>query len=381
MLKTRKIYLAVLIILAAISGWMGYKWMGAPAPKPDDPEFYVSPTDETEPMPYHGDSADDPAIWYNALNPALSTIIGTDKLGGLAVYDLSGDQIQYLPDGQFNNVDVRSGFIIAGESVSLVTAGNRADSSVYVYKINPVTRALENVAARKIKTVAPYGSCMYRSAVTGRLYFIVTAKSGAVEQWELFESPSRRGKVDAQMVRTFKMQSTPEGCVADDDLGHLYLAEQQKGIWKYGAEPGASNSGVLIDSIGPGGHLTPQVEGLGLYRLSDGRGYLVASSQGSNEFVLYRREGNNAYVHTFEVKSGNGIDEVTHTDGLAVSSRSMGDKFPEGLLVVQDHVNDQYPQNFKLVSWQVISKQINNAKSKPATKPQKGNLGTLLKHG
>ena len=59
----------------------------------------VSATVETEPVPHSGDAADDPAIWIHPSQPSLSTIIGTDKLGGLAVYDLAGHQIQFLADG------------------------------------------------------------------------------------------------------------------------------------------------------------------------------------------------------------------------------------------------------------------------------------------
>src|SRR5688572_19273536 len=50
---------------------------------------------ETEPVPHIGDAADDLAIWIHPTDPALSTIIATDKTpgkegvsGGLVVYDL-----------------------------------------------------------------------------------------------------------------------------------------------------------------------------------------------------------------------------------------------------------------------------------------------------
>src|SRR5262249_44232403 len=76
----------------------------------------VFATVETDPVPQGGDAADDPAIWINPNDPAKSTIIGTDKMGGLAVYDLSGKQIQYLPDGRMDNVDLRDGFKLGGQT-------------------------------------------------------------------------------------------------------------------------------------------------------------------------------------------------------------------------------------------------------------------------
>ena len=57
----------------------------------------VAATIETAPMPHAGDAANNPAIWVNLADPAQSTIIGTDKQGGLAVYGLDGKQIRICP--------------------------------------------------------------------------------------------------------------------------------------------------------------------------------------------------------------------------------------------------------------------------------------------
>ena len=84
----------------------------------------VSATVETQPVPSDGDAADDPAIWVHPSDPSLSTVIGTDKEGGLAVYDLDGNQIQYLSGIRPNNVDLRYDFPLGGGS-SPVAAGGR----------------------------------------------------------------------------------------------------------------------------------------------------------------------------------------------------------------------------------------------------------------
>ena len=181
------------------------------APTAAGPVESVSATVETEPVPSGGDAADDPAIWVHPSDPAASTIIGTDKQGGLVVYDLAGKQLQYLPDGKMDNVDLRPGFPLGGERVTLVTAGNRQDNSIAVYRVDPQTRKLENVAARKVTTLPVYGSCMYRSAKTGKFYYFANSKSGGAEQWELFDNGG--GKVDARKVRSFKVGTVTEGCV------------------------------------------------------------------------------------------------------------------------------------------------------------------------
>ncbi len=311
----------------------------------------VTATVETDPVPNGGDAADDPAIWVNPNDPAQSVIIGTDKRGGLGVYDLSGKQIQYLADGQMDNVDLRDGFKLGGQTVAIVTASNRKDNTIAVYKINPQTRTLENVAARKIKHgLTVYGMCMYRSAKTGKIYYFGTSKSGDVEQWELYES---NGKVDAKKARNFKLGSVVEGCVADDELGHFYVAEEAVGIWKFGAEPETGSDHTQVAKVGDG-HLFADVEGLAIAYGKDGAGYLIASSQGNHSYVVYRRDGNNEFVKKFRVSAGDGVDGCEETDGIDVTTANLGPAFPQGVFVVQDGFNDKGNQNFKLVPLQSI---------------------------
>jgi 3-phytase len=314
----------------------------------------VSATVETDPVPHGGDAADDPAIWVNAADPSKSTIIGTDKQGGLAVYDLSGKQLQYLPDGLMDNVDLRDGFMLGGQKTAIVTASNRRDNSIAIYKVNPQTRLLEPAAARVVKHgINIYGNCMYSSAKNGKLYYFGTSKSGDVEQFELFDNGS--GKVDAKSVRRFKVGSVVEGCVADDELGHFYVAEEAVGVWKYGAEPDAGTTRTQVDKTGSG-HLVADVEGLAIAYGADGKGYLMVSSQGNYSYVVYRREGNNEFVKKFRVGNGSAIDGAEETDGLDVTTANLGPAFPNGLFVVQDGFNDKGNQNFKLVPLQAIIK-------------------------
>ena len=84
----------------------------------------VPATVETDPTPSGGDSADDAAIWIHPTDPGQSVVIGTDKDGGIAVYDLAGSELSYRPDGEINNVDLRYGFALGGELVDLVAASN-----------------------------------------------------------------------------------------------------------------------------------------------------------------------------------------------------------------------------------------------------------------
>lgn len=98
--------LTVLLVAAALTGGVLLRLSAA--------EAVVAATVETAPVPHTGDAADDPAIWINPSDPSQSTILGTDKLGGLAVYSLAGAQLQYRPDGEINNIDLRYNFPLGG---------------------------------------------------------------------------------------------------------------------------------------------------------------------------------------------------------------------------------------------------------------------------
>jgi 3-phytase len=348
-----------LIVLLSVACVLGGAALAARA---DDPVLQVAATVETEPVPNSGDAADDPAIWVHPTDPAQSTIIGTDKKGGIAVYDLAGRQLQYLADGNLNNVDLRAGFPLGGQAVTLVTASNRSTNSITIYQVNPATRLLENVAARTVRTLTAYGACMYHSPVTGTYYYFGNSPTGEVEQWALFDTGS--GQVDAKKVRSFDVGTQTEGCVADDELGHFYIGEEGVGIWKYGAEPGAGTTRTLVDTTCRGGQLKTDVEGLTIAYGPRGTGYLFASSQGNNTFVVYERGGNNVYVTRFAIMASPSIDGVSVTDGIDVTTQNLGPACPRGVFVAQDNTNDGSNQNYKLVPLQFII----------------GNLSTKQKH-
>lgn len=308
---------------------------------------------ETTPVPHARDAADDVAIWVHPRRRGRSTIIGTDKKGAIAVYSLNGRLVQYRPDGEINNVDLRRGFPLGGGRVTLVTASNRSNNSIAIYRVVPRTRKLVDVRARVIGAgMRVYGVCMYRSPRPVRYFVFVTSESGEVRQWRLF----RRGRrVDARLVRTFQVGSQSEGCVADDALRRLYISEENVGIWRYGAEPGAGRGRALVDSTGGGGHLVADVEGLAIARRRGGGGFLAASSQGNDTFVLYQRRSN-AFVKTFTIVAGARIDGVSDTDGIEVTTARLGPLFPRGVFVAQDGNNSPHHQNFKLVPWPAVAR-------------------------
>lgn len=321
----------------------------------------VSAVVETEPVPVRGDAADDPAIWVHPTDPSQSVLITTQKQGALIVYDLAGREIQYLTDGNMNNVDLRDGFKLGQNAITLVTASNRSTNSLALYQFNPNSRQLETVAARTITSNLSevYGLCMYYRVKTGNYYAFVNDKTGAVEQWELF---AVNGKVDAKLVRILKVNSQVEGCVADDKLGYFYIAEERVGIWRFVADPEGGQEGVLIDTVDTA-HLVPEIEGLTIYYAGETEGYIIASNQGERSFAVYERGGQNAFIGKFQIMENEtkGIDAVHDTDGIDVTPVALGKTFPFGLFVAQDGINFDFAQNqnFKLVPWERIANALN----------------------
>src|SRR3546814_2649340 len=101
------------------------------------------------------------------------------------------------------------------------------------------------------------------------------------------------------------------------------------------------------------------LEGISLYDLGGGKGYLVISSQGNNSYAVYDRQGANAYRGSFAVVADGaaGIDGISETDGLDVSSGNLGPGFEHGAMVAQDgrNVLPGDTQNFKIVRWSDIA--------------------------
>jgi 3-phytase len=348
---------AKLVAWHAIAGALGLPLASDPAAEKGERPVVVKPVVETEPVESFGDAADDPAIWVNPVDASRSLVIGTNKQRGLYVYDLEGRPVQTLADGNMNNVDLRYGFPLGGESVALVAASNRSNDSIAMYRVDADALRLVEVAALPTGFLDPYGLCMYTSAASGEFYvFVNESGEGTFRQWRLFDNGE--GKVAAEQVREFPVGSQSEGCVADDELGFLYVGEENRALWKYSAEPDGGTDRVMIDSTGDDGRLEADVEGVALWLGENGSGYLVASNQGADNYAVYRREGDNAYVGHFHVvaNSALGIDGASETDGLDLTSAPLGERYPAGLLVVQDgrNIAPEERQNFKFVSWQDV---------------------------
>lgn len=322
----------------------------------------VLPTAETRPVDSFGDAADDPAIWANPADPAKSLIIATDKKAGLYVYDMQGRVAQFLPDGKMNNVDLRNGFRLGGNEVTLVTATNRTDKTIAIYRLDAATGTLVDVTDGPQSTGMhdPYGLCMYRSPRNGDTYVFVNGDDTAKKQWRLVDAGN--GRVRAELVREFAFESQTEGCVADDAAATLFVGEEDVALWALPAEPDGGDAKTAVDRVADNPAIKDDLEGMGLYDLGNGRGYIIVSSQGNDTYAVYRREGQREYLGSFAVAGdpARGIDGISETDGLEVSSANLGPGYEHGAMVAQDgrNVMPVQNQNYKIVPWKAIAEAL-----------------------
>ena len=93
---------------------------------------------------------------------------------------------------------------------------------------------------------------------------------------------------------------------------------------------------------------------------------LLASSQGNFSYAVFARSGDNEYLGSFKIVESDQIDGAEETDGIEVSPTAFGEKFPSGILVVQDGFNYEgdslKPQNFKIVDWREIEAIVGSQK-------------------
>ena len=309
---------------------------------------------ETVPVASTDDAADDPAIWVHPINPGKSLILGTDKQAGLNVYRLDGSLQTFLPSGRLNNVDLRQNVQLPGFEGDLAAASNRSDDSITLFSVS-ADQILELGRFPSLES-EPYGLCT--GMVDNSFTVFSTHKNGIVIAYRV-DGPS-----EASESGRYKFASQLEGCVFDEDNQVLYVGEEEYGIWRTTVSHDGFSTPTLVDRTGSETGLRADVEGLSLYRRPNGGGYLVASSQGNNSYVLYDRAGDNAFVTGFSITNNEatGIDGTQETDGLAVTSMSLGAKFPNGLLVVQDGINSPLgsTQNFKFIDWRRIADLIDS---------------------
>ncbi len=310
-----------------------------------DPAVTVTARVETPPVgTAREDAADDPAIWRNAANPAASLIVGTDKKGGLYVYDLKGAQKSFLAAPGLNNVDLVE--IEFGRV--LVIASDRSDLTTVNLFLALLDTATGKLAPAGKIAVGPgegYGICIAKPAGKNEVVAFSAPKSGTIYRTTI---TAANGAFIGTTTTLAQVPTQTEGCIADPRTATLYIGEEDAGIWAIDMNSGAKKLVAAIDNK----MLVADVEGLAIAPEGSDGGYLVASSQGDNAYAVFRLPGVTP-IGRFRIAKGQ-FGSVEETDGIELDNRDFGPDFPKGIFMAQDGVNAPQAQNFKFVRWDEI---------------------------
>lgn len=310
-----------------------------------DPAVTVSARAETPPVgTAREDAADDPAIWRNLADPAASLIVGTDKKGGLYVYDLKGAQRHFLAAAGLNNVDL----IDLPDGRVLVAASDRSDLTkvqLFLALLDTDTGTLTPAGKIVAGPGEGYGICMIAGPRAGEIVAFSAPKEGTIYRTVI---TAAGGRFTGSTTTLAQIPTQTEGCIADPRTGTLYIGEEDAGIWAIDIATGAKRLVATIDNRA----LVADVEGLAIAPQGKDGGYLVASSQGDNAYAVFRLPGVTP-VGRFRIAQG-AFGSVEETDGIALDHRNFGPDFAGGLFIAQDGVNAPRAQNFKYVRWDEI---------------------------
>jgi len=327
-------------------------------------EDALHPVVITEEVKY---DTDDPAIWIHPTDPSQSLIVGTDKNpedGALYVFDLDG---KILPERtvrpllRVNNVDIEYGLMLGGELVDIAVTTERGANKIRVYSL-PDMKEIDNggievFTGEEGRQAMPMGVSLYKRPSDGTIYAIVGRKSGPAEGylWQYKLEDDGHGNVVGELVRQFGAYSglnEIEAIAVDDPLGYVYYSDEGSGVRKYHADPDAEGAAeelaVFANVFGPDG-FTRDNEGISIYQINDGTGYILVSDQHANKFRIYKREGeaDDPHKHLF-VKSV--PVRTNESDGSEITSTVLDERFPTGLFVA---MSDN--RTFHYYSWDDIA--------------------------
>lgn len=315
----------------------------------------LKPIVVTEPTKH---DTDDPALWIHPTDRAKSLVIGTDKDsdGALYAYDLDGKVVRRV-DGlkRPNNVDVAYGFSLGGKVVDLAVTTERERQRLRVFTLpdlQPADRGDLVVFAGDVNR-APMGIALYRRPRDGALFAIVGGKGGPAEnylgQYRLTDDGA--GQVRMTLVRQFGRYSTKkeiEAIAVDAELGYVYYSDETFGVRKYAADPDAPDAGKELATFGTSGYASDH-EGISIYKVNDGTGYLLVSDQQANRFRIYKREGEPGRPHEHTLVKTVPVSAL-ESDGSEVTSMALGPRFPHGLFVAMSN-----GRVFHYYSWDQIA--------------------------
>ncbi len=324
---------------------------------PPPAEEKLSPIIVTEPVQY---DTDDPAIWVCPDDPAKSLIIGTDKDkdGGLYVFDLDGKIVADKCVHNLkrpNNVDIEYGLPLNGIPTDICVTTERLNNQIRIFSL-PDMKPIDNggIAVFEGDSLrAPMGIALYKRPSDEAIFAIVGRKKGATDAylWQYRLQDDGKGMVKADLVRKFGTWSGTkeiEAIAVDDELGYVYYCDEKTGIRKYPADPDSPNANTELALFGTD-NFTNDREGISIYDLDNGKGYILVSDQQADRFNIYPREGTKANKHEHPLLKS--VNVSTHeSDGSDIYSGYLNEQFPHGIFVAMST-----NKTFQYYAWEQIA--------------------------
>ncbi len=314
---------------------------------------------------------DDPAIWLNPEDASKSLIVGTDKDadGALYVFDLNGKIVEdKVVKGlkRPNNVDIEYGLRIGNQATDIVVVTERMTHQLRIFSL-PDMRPLDHGGLTMFEGEVGegfrdlMGIALYKDAKTNNVYAIVGRKNGPVEGylWQyLLEDDGHEG-IRATLVRKFgKYSGTKEieSIAVDDELGFVYYSDEGVGIRKYYSNPDKGNEELAF--FGTSG-FTQDHEGISIFPLNNGKGYILVSDQQSNRFHIFSRQGTEGNPHLHQLLKTVYLS-TQESDGSDVTAMPLNSTFQHGLFVAMST-----NKTFQYYRWEDIAGselQLNSAR-------------------
>jgi 3-phytase len=304
--------------------------------------------------------SDDPAVWLHPDDPSKSVVLGTDKGGALYAFDLDGRVIpERTVSGQsrVNNVDVEYGMMLGGVATDIAVATDRNANLLRVFKLPEMT-PIDNGGAVAFEgeppeQQRPMGIALYRRPSDGTVFAIVSRKTGPSGSylWQYRLDDDGTGNVAFAKVRefgAFRGTSEIESVAVDDPLGYVYYSEEDVGVHKYLADPDAPDAGMELALFGTDG-FTEDREGISIYQINGGTGYILVSDQQANAFRVFPREGTPSDPHQHPEITAFYVS-TNESDGSEVTNAALGERFPSGLFIA---MSDN--RTFHFYSWDDIA--------------------------
>ena len=139
-----------------------------------------------------------------------------------------------------------------------------------------------------------------------------------------------------------------EAVAVDNELGFVYYSDEMAGVHKYHANPDEPEANRELAFFGTDG-FTRDHEGISIYKIDDGTGYILISDQQANTFRAFKREGEPGDPHNHQLLKVVSVS-TNESDGSDVTSVVLDDRFPSGLFVA---MSDN--RTFHYYSWDDIA--------------------------